>query len=311
MTENQEKLEQLRAPFPATAISKLPRGGAALSYVGHAAVTDRLLSVDPFWTWEPVAWDSAGFPAIQGSPDGKLLALWIRLTVCGVTRLGVGTCPSSKAEVLKELIGDALRNAAMRFGVALDLWTKDELESAHIEPGEGVTSPPAAKTPPPTQQNSAHPPAETAATEPPLRADGWADDTKPEAPATRPQMQKLMALCNEQKISDEQRRDIAGVDSFTTLTKGLAGKLIEKLQQGDLTPWAAAPDHPLRAQVLEQLALNEPNVSKRREYAERAKELVITRILAGGQKPGWELFTVEELRALLAHLQKPLAEVAR
>ena len=30
---------------------------------------------------------------------------------------------------MKERIGDAIRNAAMRFGVALDLWSKEELES--------------------------------------------------------------------------------------------------------------------------------------------------------------------------------------
>lgn len=54
--------------------------------------------------------------------------LWIRLTIAGVTRIGVGDGSS-----LKEIVGDAVRNAAMRFGVALDLWTKDELESGHAE----------------------------------------------------------------------------------------------------------------------------------------------------------------------------------
>ena len=44
-----------------------------------------------------------------------------------MTRLGVGDGSN-----MKQRIGDALRNAAVRFGVALDLWTKDELES-HIE----------------------------------------------------------------------------------------------------------------------------------------------------------------------------------
>jgi hypothetical protein len=48
--------------------------------------------------------------------------LWIRLTICGVTRIGVGDGKS-----LKECIGDAIRNAAMRFGMALDLWAKETL----------------------------------------------------------------------------------------------------------------------------------------------------------------------------------------
>lgn len=109
---------ELRKPFPRDVIGKLPKGGAQLDYVGHAAVTDRLLAIDPTWNWEPFAIDPAtGLPAMQAKH------LWIRLTVCGVTRIGVGDGAS-----LKECIGDAIRNAAMRFGVALDLWSKDELE---------------------------------------------------------------------------------------------------------------------------------------------------------------------------------------
>src|SRR5690242_16134863 len=74
----------LRKPFPPESVGKLPKGGTMLDYVGHAAVTDRLLTVDPNWTWEPFALDANGLPAIQ---NGNL---WIRLTVCGVTRIGVG-----------------------------------------------------------------------------------------------------------------------------------------------------------------------------------------------------------------------------
>ena len=108
----------LRKPFPANVIGKLPKGGAQLSYVGHAAVTDRLLSVDPAWSWEPFATDDFGLPALDRKGN-----LWIRLTICGHTRIGVGDGASAK-----EAVGDAIRNAAMRFGVALDLWSKDELE---------------------------------------------------------------------------------------------------------------------------------------------------------------------------------------
>jgi len=119
MTQNMtpENAAALRKPFPKSAIGKLPKGGAQLDYVGHAATTDRLLEVDPEWTWEPVAFDENGLPAMQGRN------LWIKLTVCGVTRYGVGDGTS-----IKECIGDAIRNAAMRFGVALDLWAKEDLE---------------------------------------------------------------------------------------------------------------------------------------------------------------------------------------
>ncbi len=103
-----------------------------LDYVGHADVTGRLLEADPEWTWEPVALDQFNQPVITETVDGKNWRLWIYLTVGGVTRRGVGTVPrevrtnTPTAEVEKQLISDALRNAAMRFGVALDLWSKAE-----------------------------------------------------------------------------------------------------------------------------------------------------------------------------------------
>lgn len=112
-----EKATALRKPFPPESVGKLPKGGVMLDYVGHAAVTDRLLTVDPEWSWEPLALGPDGLPAYDRSGN-----LWIRLTVCGVTRLGVGDGKSPK-----ECIGDAIRNAAMRFGVALDLWAKENL----------------------------------------------------------------------------------------------------------------------------------------------------------------------------------------
>lgn len=139
-----DKLADLRKAFPREVIGVLPKpykadsakgkcaecGGfhglpaVHLDFVGHAAITDRLLSVDPAWSWEPMALTPEGLPQLDRGGN-----LWIRLTVCGVTRIGVGDGKS-----MKELIGDALRNAAMRFGVALDLWSKDELESTLDQP---------------------------------------------------------------------------------------------------------------------------------------------------------------------------------
>lgn len=149
-------LELLRAPFPPNQIGKLPKptktqtadlkanfkiglrckecGGwhqpevVHLDYVGHAALTDRLLDADPAWYWEPLAFKD-GLPAFDA--DG---GLWIKLTVCGVTRLGYGNAAESEYKEIgsrqKEVIGDALRNAAMRFGAALELWHKGDL---HVE----------------------------------------------------------------------------------------------------------------------------------------------------------------------------------
>jgi hypothetical protein len=100
---------------------KLP--SVQLSYVGHAAVTDRLLEADPQWSWEPLSFASDGTPFLDGNGG-----MWIKLTVAGVTRLGYGDAQGKiGGDAMKERIGDALRNAAMRFGAALDLWHKGDL----------------------------------------------------------------------------------------------------------------------------------------------------------------------------------------
>lgn len=139
-------LAKLREPFPPHQISQLPKpykkdspkGNCAvcggyhglpamhLDYVGHAALTDRLLDTDPLWHWEPVGFTAEGLPAMDRNGG-----LWIKLTVCGVTRYGYGDAGmKTGGDATKEMIGDALRNAAMRFGAALDLWHKGDL---HVE----------------------------------------------------------------------------------------------------------------------------------------------------------------------------------
>lgn len=150
--ERIEALKRLREPFEPGAIGKLPKpysrdsrkgncqecGGyhglpaMHLDFVGHAALTDRLLQVDPEWHWEPLSFDQVGLPQFDGYGG-----LWIRLTVCGVTRLGYGDAQGkSGANAIKEAIGDALRNAGMRFGAALDLWHKGDLWEAKEARGE-------------------------------------------------------------------------------------------------------------------------------------------------------------------------------
>jgi hypothetical protein len=126
-----EALVEKWATPPKELIGKLPKGGQQLDYLGHADVTKALLETDLTWSWEPVATNEAGEPLIVVRE--ATARMWIRLTVCGVTRLGVGTCPAATFDVEKQLIGDAIRNAAMRFGVALSLWSKQEW-AEHTEP---------------------------------------------------------------------------------------------------------------------------------------------------------------------------------
>ena len=159
-------LALLREPFPPHLISKLPKPTKAqtdavradfkkgircelcgawhhpdvvhLDYVGHAALTDRLLDADPEWNWTPFALDQRGLPAFD--QDG---GMWINLTVCGVTRPGYGHADGKTGgNAIKEAIGDAMRNAAMRFGAALDLWHKGDLHGEDDDGNAAAAAPP-------------------------------------------------------------------------------------------------------------------------------------------------------------------------
>jgi hypothetical protein len=52
--------------------------------------------------------------------------MWATLTLLGKSLLGVGSVRSDKPDMDKELVGDFLRNAAMRFGISLSLWSKQD-----------------------------------------------------------------------------------------------------------------------------------------------------------------------------------------
>jgi hypothetical protein len=180
-TQNQAAgLAKLRVPFPAEQISPLPkitcgkcskspakecdnhRKGKCpecknwitsahmhLDYVGHAELTNRLLDADPLWDWEPLALDERGLPVFDGYGG-----LWIRLTVCGHSRLGYGDSQGKTGpNAIKEAIGDALRNAAMRFGAALDLWAKSDLKAAQAEHPKSEEED--GRTPAPSQEQRA------------------------------------------------------------------------------------------------------------------------------------------------------------
>lgn len=111
----------LRKPFKPEQIGKLPatQKRPALDFVGHAAVTDRLNKIAPDWSYTVDT---------MSELNGKV---WIRgtMTIGGVSRpeFGDGDDP-------KEAIGNFIRRAAMRFGVAIDLWSREELEASPDTP---------------------------------------------------------------------------------------------------------------------------------------------------------------------------------
>ena len=113
-------------------VGKLPKGGMQLDFVGHADVTKMLIEIDPEWTWEPTAFDVNGLPAYRVENGMAHMAGW--LTILGVRRLGIGSVMHNKPDLLKELISDFIRNASMRFGVCLSLWTKQEWDDVSHTP---------------------------------------------------------------------------------------------------------------------------------------------------------------------------------
>jgi hypothetical protein len=111
-----------------------------LDYVGHAGITMRLNeAVGPEnWDWEPMVFHPSGAPFIDNG------GMWITLTILGVTKKGYGDAGDKRGHnATKEVIGDALRNAAMRFGVGTYLWSKsDHAANLHVDPEPEDPNPP-------------------------------------------------------------------------------------------------------------------------------------------------------------------------
>ena len=145
--EDNNKAEELRnilkdyaKPDPSI-VQQLPKGGTKLDFVGHADITRILIEIDPYWSWEPCGWVQ-GRPAIH--VENGTATMWGWLTVHGKELLGVGSVRADKGDYEKELIGDFLRNASMRFGISLNLWTKNQwsdLDNSKPQPAKPAPKP--------------------------------------------------------------------------------------------------------------------------------------------------------------------------
>lgn len=182
-------LKDYAVPDPAI-VGKLPKGGMSLDFVGHADITRILIEIDPNWQWVPIAWDN-GRPAIH--VENGIATMWGELRLLGQARLGVGSVRADKQELDKELVGDFLRNAAMRFGICLSLWTKQEWDDLNTS-----------KAPAPKAKQT-----------------GTAAKTSAKAPTASPeagsemlsdaQLAQFQAACAREKISPELVAANAGV----------------------------------------------------------------------------------------------------
>lgn len=173
-------LDKYGTPDPKI-VGKLPKGGMTLDFVGHADVNKALIEIDPLWTWQPVAWDDEGMPKIKVA--NGVATMWGIMTIHGKQMLGVATVQANKPDLYKELASDFIRNAAMRFGVYLSLWTKNEWEDAAIS---SKTSSRKSK----------------------------AEDTKedPLRPAHPDALKKFIEVCAKDNLDHDQVADHAGVN---------------------------------------------------------------------------------------------------
>ena len=178
--ELSEILTKYGVPDPKI-VGKLPKGNAQLDFVGHADVTKFLLETDPNWRWVPIEWKD-GRPAIH--VENGMATMWGELTVLGQSRLGVGSVRADKPDLDKELVSDFFRNAAMRFGFCLSLWTKQEWEDLDNHKPAPTNKPVPKTAPAPT-------------------ADGFISNE---------QRQQLQAACAKAGIAPEVMAQNAGLD---------------------------------------------------------------------------------------------------
>lgn len=274
VTMDAKQVAALREPFPGDVVGKLPKSTCRLcsnsprkkcdqhgwtshcqecksshsaatihlDFVGHAAVTNRLLNVDPHWSWEPFALDpQTGMPGRDREGN-----MWIRLTVAGVTRIGVGDGKSAK-----ECIGDAIRNAAMRFGVALDLWTRNDLEQVVIDQAAADESTaPEGLAAARANQSPAEPPvAQQAPSTPAWEAPPATDLGSPLLNTSSALARRMYALFGEVGISEQQARlDFTGavigraITTSRAMTERDARNVIAALEERLENPFPHPPE---------------------------------------------------------------------
>lgn len=202
-------------------VGKLPKGGMTLDFVGHADVTKMLIEIDENWTWEPVAFDDQGLPAYRVENGMAHMAGW--LTLHGVRRLGIGSVQHNKPDIIKELCSDFIRNAAMRFGVCLALWTKQEWDDTPSAPKPAPAPsqfPSNAKPAPKKPVGSA---VKNATTPPRNIPEPVEVDASPVI--SEAQRQQLQAACAKSGIDPRQMSAEAGINWEEDIYESDLGKL--------------------------------------------------------------------------------------
>jgi hypothetical protein len=125
-TDFPAKLTQLRSPIPPQLI-KQRAGGTnrdntrnQFDYVEWHTVADILDETAPNWTHS----------VKDIKQIGEIITVVVAITIDGITREGVGTGTASSETGIKKAEHDALKRAAVKFGVARELYRKENSDVA-------------------------------------------------------------------------------------------------------------------------------------------------------------------------------------
>jgi hypothetical protein len=219
---NNELRQKLHQPFPAAKVKqKRGQGGRTMSYISHGLVTERLNDADPDWSVERIATHTY----VDGSGALHCAGVELALTVGGVTRVEAGGPQRQDGftNEIKNAYSDALKRAAMRFGVALGMWetlvdAEGDEDYAPDTPGLG--------------------PVDFASTRG-RRLDSAVEDTSRrmtsvDQVATGRQLKFIQAITRESGRSDDDVADLAQQyygKAIADLTRREASAFIEALQR--------------------------------------------------------------------------------
>jgi hypothetical protein len=120
-------LARLKEPLPESLIKQrigwTDRSGRdhEVDYVEWHVVADLLDSASPDWSH-----------AVRNIVQiGQLVAVTAAVTIRGVTREGIGTGEAADEKGIKKAEHDALKRAAVKFGIARELYRKDDYPESH------------------------------------------------------------------------------------------------------------------------------------------------------------------------------------
>lgn len=139
------ELYQLSRPVPARFVKAAPAGKHG-TYVPHYVISQRLLAILGPYSFDHVETirgyvpplpksgrDEGMHPAIQDAVTGVIMQLTVEIDgrVVSVSEAGSADAAGyewNDGERLKKAMSDAFKRCAMRLGVGIHLWCKNELE---------------------------------------------------------------------------------------------------------------------------------------------------------------------------------------